>query len=425
MKSNLAELALKAVVSSEFDEFDLALQSPILTRSFGILSDSELARTIASQMGSADPTNWVIRPLTWNAELYSPSAQLKPAERLLHLLWQDLHAKLVRKLESVNRRTNLAPKGMILCFFGRADFCIVVEYRKSSRGAISLRPLAVRHQPTGLFELSSLFGGANAEVRNDIKNVALSVDKLVFQRDAIIHVDRQKEDVFGPTIDTVLLAELIAEWLDEQPLNSKITALEIGSGSGLLTTVLALSDHVRDLTTIDLNPSAAFCTLKNLQVNELTLDAIHQVIRVRAERYAADQFPAPFDFIACNPPYIPHAPTTGSLSQKEYERAVGGVELCVEILGNLPKLLAPHGRLLLMTSSLSNKEIVSAIPAGFEWFPALSSSGRRVPLEVDAVWRMPIWRGQLLEDGRIEQDSEGSLWHQLHPLWIKHCDGRS
>ena len=98
MDSNLAELALKAVTSSEFAEFGSALASPTLTRSFGILSDPRLVQAISVQIGDGGPTDWVVRPLTWNAEQYGPKAVLNPAEQLLHLLWQDLHAKLISGL---------------------------------------------------------------------------------------------------------------------------------------------------------------------------------------------------------------------------------------------------------------------------------------------------------------------------------------
>lgn len=418
MKKELARLAREALTTSDFKTFGDSLANQALPDSFGVLADRELVAIVAEQLQDNDPTRWVTRPLTWDARLYNPHVTLTPAEQLLHLLWQDLSTSLARKLDAVGHRTSLSPRGAVLCFFGRGQFSIVVQYTRSGAGAVGLRPLAALPEPTGVLELTNLLDGATAEVRNAIKNAALSVDKLVFQRGIIIHVDRQREDVFGPTIDTVILGDLLAERLESRTSVRKISALEVGPGSGLLSAILASSDHVGELTAVDLNGAAVSCTLKNLQINDVTLDAKHQRVRVRAEKFAANQFTSPFDFVVCNPPYIPGAPGSSSPSMREYGRAVGGLELCIEILTSLPTLLAPHGSVLLMASSLSDPEVIAAIPEGFEAIAALEGDGRRVPLDVDAVWERSDWREKLLADQRIEQDDEGGLWHKLRPLWI-------
>ena len=419
MKKELAKLAREALTTSDFKTFGDSLATQALPDSFGVLADPELVALVTKQLQDNDPTRWITRPLTWNADLYDPHVTLGPAEELLHLLWQDLSTRLALKLNAVARRTSLSSRGAVLCFFGRAQFSIVVEYTRSGGGAVGLRPLAALPDPNGVLELTNLLDGATANVRNAIKNVALSVDKIVFQRGSIIHVDRQREDVFGPTIDTVLLGELLAEWLDMRTPDGKISALEIGPGSGLLSAILASSDHVGDLTAVDLNGAAVTCTLKNLQINDVTLDAKHQRVRVRAEKFASDQFANPFDLVVCNPPYIPGAPDSASPLTREYGRAVGGLDLCIEILKSLPTLLGPHGNVLLMASSLSYPEVIAAVPDGFEAIGALEGDGRRVPLDVDAVWERSDWREKLLADQRIEQDDEGGLWHKLRPLWIK------
>jgi tRNA1(Val) A37 N6-methylase TrmN6 len=419
VKTELARLALEALATSQFKPFGDKLATQVLPDSFGILGNADLVERIAQQIGHSDITKWITRPLTWNAELYDPHVTLSAADNVVHLLWQDLSARLARKLDAVAHRTSLTSRGAVLCFFGRAQFNIIVEYTRSGGGAIRLRPLAALLDPNGVLEVTNLLDGATAEVRNAIKNVAFSVDKLVYQRGCIIHVHRQREDVFGPTIDTVILGELLAELLDDLDFERKLSALEVGPGSGLLSTILATSEHVVDLTAVDLNGSAVACTLKNLQINDATLDARHQLVRVRAERFDAKQFVAPFDLIVCNPPYIPGEPSSSSPSMKEYGRAVGGLDLCIEILRSLPNLLTPDGVLLLMASSLSDGEVVSCIPSEFEAVKALGSGSRRVPLDVDIVWHNPAWRAQLLSEQRIEEDTSGVLWHYLRPLWIR------
>lgn len=420
MKKELPKLALKALATSDFKVFGDTLATQGLPDSFGVLADSDLASHIAEKLSEKDPTKWITREITWNTELYDPHVTLSPEDQLLHLLWQDLSTRLIRKLDAVARRTLLANRGAILCFFGRAHFSIIIEYKRSYAGAMSLRPLAAVYEPNGVFELTNLLDGATAEVGNAIKNVAFSVDKLVFQRGCIIHVDRQKEDVFGPTIDTVILGELLAEWLEASSPDRKISTLEIGPGNGLLSAILASSDRVSELIAVDLNMAAVTCTLKNLHINDANLDAKHQQVRVRAERFEANQFTSPFDFVICNPPYIPGAPDSASPSMREYGRAVGGLGLCIEVLKSLPMLLSSDGVLLLMASSLSDDEVIESVPEEFEIVAALGSDGRRVPLDVDVVWQRPDWRDWLLANQKIEQDDNGKLWHRLRPLWIKH-----
>jgi tRNA1(Val) A37 N6-methylase TrmN6 len=426
LKAELAKLAREALATSEFKQFGDALSTQALPESFGVLTDSALMTKIAVQLRDGDPMHWITRARTWDASLYHPSIAFDAADNLLHLLWQDLSTRLARKVDAVAHRTPLAARGAVLCFFGRAQFSIVVEYTRSGGGAVSLRPLAALADPNGVFELSNLLDGATPEIRNAVKNAAMSVDKLVFQRGSIVHVDRQREDVFGPTIDTVILGELVAEWLDTKTRESKVVALEIGPGSGLLSVLLGSSDCVRALIAVDLNDAAVTCTLKNLKINDITLDAKHQRVRVRAEKFDPAQLVDQFDFIVCNPPYIPDVPDaveSTSPSMKEYDRAVGGLDLCLEILGNLPELLAPKGVLLLMTSSVSDREVMACLPDGFEASPALGADGRRVPLDVDVVWRRQEWRDWLLSGGRIERDERGGLWHRLRPFWVKRKEG--
>jgi tRNA1(Val) A37 N6-methylase TrmN6 len=422
VKKEFARVAHDALGTADFTAFDQALANLVLPDSFGVFADPDLVRALAKDLGDADTTKWITRPITWDATLYDARVKLSTADNLIHLLWQDLSQRLARKLDAVARRASLAAHGAVLCFFARAQFSIIVEYTRSGGGAVSLRPLAALPEPNGVLELTNIFDGVTAQTRNAIKNAALSVDKLVYQRGCIIHVDRQREDVFGPTIDTILLGELLAEWLDLQGATRKISALEVGPGSGLLSAILASSDHVTDLTAIDLNGAAVTCTLKNLHINGATLDAMHQLIRVRAERFQANQFTDSFDIVVCNPPYIPCEPKSTGSSMKEYGRAVGGLELCKDILASLPTLLSPGGLLLLMASSLSDDEARAAIPAGFSAIAALDEDGRRVPLDVDVVWQNAEWRAQLAADGRIEEDANGVLWHRLRPLWIRRTE---
>jgi methylase of polypeptide subunit release factors len=418
MSSELEALAHQAVTSSDFKKFHDAISLQELPKSFGVLNDAELVQAIKTILGD-DPTKWVLRQSTWDVNAYNPLAAFSSAETLLHLLWQDLRSRLARKLDAVSRRSTISREGAILCFFGLATFGIVVRFTRSG-GAMDLRPLVAKQDPSGVFELTSLLEDASPQLRSEIKRVAFSTDKLVYQRGVLIHVNRQSEwEVFGPTIDTIILAELLADRIETLEPTHKITVLEIGPGSGHLSAVLAKSDRVSELTAVDLNPAATFCTIKNLQINDVILDGKHQAIRVRSEAFSSKQLSPPYDLIVCNPPYIPKAPDPSDHSLSERGRAVTGIELCTDILGQLPSLLSDGGLALVMMSSVSDREVLGCIPQGFEAIIALPGEGRRVPLDVDDVWDSPEWRDQLLREGRIEEDAKHGLWHRLRPVWIK------
>lgn len=418
MSSDLEALARQAIASSDFKKFDEAISLQELPKSFGVLNDAELVQVIATYLGD-DPTRWVLRPSTWDVSAYSHLTTFNPAETLLHLLWQDLRSKLARKLDAVARRGPISREGAILCFFGPATFEIIVRFTRSG-GAMELRPLVAQLNPSGVLDLMSLLDGASPQLKSQIKRVAISTDKLIYQRGALIHVNRQTEwEVFGPTIDTIILAELIADRIETLAPEHRITALEIGPGSGLLSAVLAKSEHVAELTAVDLNPAATSCTIKNLQTNDVILDGKHQAIRVRSEAFSSQQLCPPYDLIVCNPPYIPKAPDPADHSLSERGRAVTGIELCVDILSQLPSLLGEGGLALVMTSSLSDREVLDCIPQGFLAIQALPGDGRRVPLDVDDVWDSSEWREQLLREARIEEDEHHGLWHKLRPIWVR------
>jgi tRNA1(Val) A37 N6-methylase TrmN6 len=414
----LVAAAATALFDADTDAFESMLHREILSDGFSILLEPSIEEGVAHQLGTDDVSEWILRPLTWDIREYGPAKALGPADTFLLVLWQDLEGRLQRKFDSLFRRTTVADRGAILCFFGVAGLSIIVEYKRAPGGPVRLRPIAVVPAPRGLFELTDiLLAAATPEHANALKAAVLSVDKIVYQRGLLVHVDRQREDIFGPSIDTVVLAELLVASLVDTDARG-VAALEIGAGSGLLTTALASSDAVSSVTAVDVNPASISCTLKNLQVNGTELNANRPVMSIRGEQFSANSFVTPFDVVVCNPPYIPEPDAKFRGVKDSYATAVGGLELCEHILRNIDSLLTETGRLLFMTSSTSEAEVARFLPAGFRTTPAYPGA-LRVPLDVDSVWRNREWQRELLEDGRIERDDRGVLWHRLEPVWIE------
>ena len=422
MIQELISIASAALETGKFEEFEVALQHQELPDSFSLLLSPQITGLLAKELESDSVTEWITRPQTWDISTYNPQIEFSSGETILPLLWQDLDARLKRKLQAASQHISVASHGAIVCFFGTAALSIIVRYQRSS-GAFALQPITAIERPQGVFELEDIFSSASPEQRNAIKAAALSIDKILFQRGVLVHVDRQREDVFGPSIDTVLLAELLAEWIDTRQDDKGISALEIGCGNGLLCTLLASAEKVSRVYAVDMNPAAAICTLKNLRINSIALDALCPETSVRAERFRPLEMAKSVDLIVCNPPYVPEPPPEGGAVADGYDLAVTGLDLCRNLLCSLDLLLRPGGRLLLMTSSLSSEEVRGFIPTGFEFDSALEGNGRRVPLDLDVLWRREDWRDQLIRDDRVEADEAGVIWHYLKPLWVFRKEG--
>jgi methylase of polypeptide subunit release factors len=419
MHTDLVRAALDALSANEFKEFQIALTSQA-TPSLGLLLVAEVSEALEPNL-SGSVVDWIMRESTWHTPSYRLHVTPVTGETFLQFLWQDLVRRLTLKLTEAFQRIALPARGAILCFFAGAELSVVVRYQRYPNRGIKFEPIAVEEHPDGLFELVRLFAAATPIQRNRLKAAALSPAKLVFQQGVLVHVDRLSEDVFGPTIDTVILAELLAQWVDARAPNLPVAVLEVGPGSGLLTSVLALAVGVERIYAIDINPAAVSCTLKNLEINGATLEAARPQICIRAERFKAGEFAEKVDLIVCNPPYIPDAPSLGVEGASGYLLAVGDddFKLYRDLLGALEGLLLPGGRLLLMMSSVSAADVEKLIPDQFQVAPAYRGEGWRVPLDVDVVWERRDWQEQLLREVRIEEDREGILWHYLRPIWVR------
>ncbi len=104
----------------------------------------------------------------------------------------------------------------------------------------------------------------NERSKNAAKEFIKSGHKLILQNGILTHVDRKLDKkVFGPTIDTVIMAEEIYG-MNTDPAS----ILEIGCGSGhIASSIASLQDCVSNIVYCDVNPYAMTCTLRNLLGN--------------------------------------------------------------------------------------------------------------------------------------------------------------
>jgi release factor glutamine methyltransferase len=145
--------------------------------------------------------------------------------------------------------------------------------------------------------------------------------------------------VYQPEADTYLLLDAA-----RKEVNAGDRVLEIGTGSGLISRELA---KVSDVVATDINPHAALCARSS------------GVSVVRSDLFAGIR--GTFDLILFNPPYLPTLPEERIDDWLEYALDGGetGRVVIERFAAEVGRVLAPHGRILLLISSLTGVGEVS------------------------------------------------------------------
>ncbi|OPX65567.1 MULTISPECIES: HemK2/MTQ2 family protein methyltransferase [unclassified Methanoregula] len=139
--------------------------------------------------------------------------------------------------------------------------------------------------------------------------------------------------VYSPEADTVLLLE--AARAEAGPGDR---VLEVGTGSGLIAREIA---KIARVVATDINPHAVIAAR----------DACTGVIRADLLRGIR----GPFDLVLFNPPYLPTRPEERMDDWLEYALDGGdnGRAVIERFAGDVGRVLAPGGRILLLISSLT------------------------------------------------------------------------
>lgn len=384
-----------------------------------LLHDRHLAAQILDEAGFGSLRDWLVSVKGWQDQLHRPSTPPNAATTVLHAVWRAFELDLTKAVARARRNSYIPSDGWILCFVDGIYECAVVHYTIPHEQA-ALEVIAVISAPLAAFDIFSSVETADALARNALKKAISDSHRLVYHRGVLAHVDRREDrTVFGPSIDTVLMSEILAQQVYEMPkASSGVSAvLEIGSGSGLL--IAGAARHLPNpsaLTAIDLDIGAVVCTRKNVQLNQVV--AGQRLIFTNAA-FEADLLGFTHDLVICNPPYIPEPPTSvvGS-SSRDYFLAVSGLTLMLDVVRSLDRLLTPKGRLLLMVNNMAVDDALAATPRGFRSTRAFGDAGFEVSFEVEAVLTRPAWLAHVRSQGWIDGDERG-FRHTLHPLWFE------
>ena len=135
------------------------------------------------------------------------------------------------------------------------------------------------------------------------------------------------DEWYHPAEDTLFFADNIK---NEQGM----AALDIGTGSGFLATVL--SQNFELVVATDINPEAVRKAHKNIE-NCICCNA-------------ADALFFDFDLVICNLPYLP----SDEIFDKAVDGSSEGIEVPRKLVLSASKVIKKTGRLIYLTSSLAN-----------------------------------------------------------------------
>ncbi|MDE2102170.1 MAG: methyltransferase [Patescibacteria group bacterium] len=416
-------LAVKSTNPSNITAFQRELENNLFSDPLQLLFQPA-AKTLFPTRLNRKKLNfeqWIESIRDWLDHYQEPGN--KPyTENILYAIWMCFARKLKRELEQSRHFGTIPSEGGVLAFVAGTKRCIVIEY-VFQEAIAELHPIAVIVEPRSLFDFwGTIDRIQTAAAQNALKKIQSSGHKLVYHRGTLVHVDRRCEPrVFGPTIDTVLLAEALMQHLLINRAEQIQTAVEIGSGNGLLSAELIKNNpHLKSLVAIDSDFSSVACTNKNCSLALNTSNSKANICLVNG-KFAPDLLTQKFDLCICNPPYLPLPANNIQASLDRFSdnrRATGGTELMEQLVKQVDRILAPAGCLLLITSSLSLDKVINNIPNDFGCNHLFGENGVRVIFDVDSVVTDAKWLQHLIKECGLKRNAKGYT-HNLHPLIIR------
>lgn len=380
---------------------------------------------MAAVAGYRDVLSWLTVSGGRDSPVFQPKYS-KEHRAFRFLLFMDLvrrriHQHIHESLEPRFNAGGLPEKGVLLAFTNRIEYAYLIGF-DFGNGRPEIQVIDRIRRPRALFDLSHFPELSSQRAKNAAKTVLSGGHKIILHRGVLTHVDRLLDkDVFGPTIDTILLAEEVLEGVE--PLAPE-RILEIGCGNGhIISTAAARIGSVKNAVFIDVNPHATTCTLRNLNGNlsqhrRVAGDALANCFGVTGPFSSDLPLGQTFDLVVSNPPYISIPPGFEKGQVRAARVAVSGTELLEEIVRSVRKLLSPTGRLLLMTSSTSEQAVLRALPSGFVAEKGQSFDRLSVPFDVEDALDNQAWISWL-EGAALVKRGTGGFVHDLIPVWIR------
>jgi release factor glutamine methyltransferase len=200
------------------------------------------------------------------------------------------------------------------------------------------------------------------------------------------------EGVYAPQEDSQLLIDV----MDKTGLARNAKVADLCTGSGVVA-VAAADQGAAEVSAFDICPRAVHYARQQVAMTGATVD-VHLGSWARAAEFG------PYDLVVCNPPYVPHDPSVGSLDlpshvgpARAWDAGYDGRLVLDPLCDSMRYLLADGGTMLLVQSEFAEPRKTLA---------ALASHG--LDAEILAWQWIPFGpvlsaRAQWLEDtGRLE-----------------------
>ena len=146
---------------------------------------------------------------------YDPAVEHDPVSILILASVSALNNLLKSNLLSLV--ADGAPsKGHLLYFTSQLHRCLVISYSVLNNNVVDTALVATIPKPKTVFDFFDNIDRVTPVARNILKGMLASGHKLIGHRNTLVHVDRRNDfDVFGPSIDTLYLNEMLFKYLYE------------------------------------------------------------------------------------------------------------------------------------------------------------------------------------------------------------------
>ncbi|XP_034951187.1 methyltransferase N6AMT1 [Chelonus insularis] len=169
------------------------------------------------------------------------------------------------------------------------------------------------------------------------------------------------EKVYEPSEDSFLLIDSLEADLNNLKALKPMMCMEIGSGSGIVITALALASQKEwfsHFIAIDVNPDACRVTKNTSVINRTSIDIIQMDLT------SAFQSRHIFDLIIFNPPYVITETIEiedKNLITKSWAGGKNGREVMDRVIPLIPELLSKNGIFYLVAIKENNIENIIKI----------------------------------------------------------------
>ncbi len=165
------------------------------------------------------------------------------------------------------------------------------------------------------------------------------------------------KNVYKPSDDSFMAIEALDKILASRS-GSRLSLLDMGTGSGILGLYAAKSRKVSDVVMADINPEAVELASANAKANA---EHLHAKVKVTKSDLFSE-IDGKFDIITFNAPYLRPSPFDHGMLSRAWNGGKGGIAVSLRFFDEVMTHMKRNATVILLASSLGNMEkLTSAI----------------------------------------------------------------